>query len=121
AYIRGSYALEPNRHTFQAELVDLESGEIILRRAYTGERDELRLSAHKFADELVSQLFGEKGIAQTRIAYVSRRGSAKEIWMMDYDGADPRAVTRNGSINLNPLFLGALDKLLFTSYLHGAP
>lgn len=121
AYVRGSYSLEPNRHTFQAELVDLESGEIILRRAYSGDRDDLRLSAHKFADELVSQLFGEKGVAQTRIAYVNRRGSAKEIWLMDYDGAGPRAITRNGSINLNPLFTGAKDKLLFASYAHGMP
>jgi TolB protein len=121
AYIRGSYSLEPGRHTLQAELIDLESGEIILKRRYTGERDEIRQSAHKFADELVSQLFGEKGVAQTRIAYVNRRAGAKEIWHMDYDGAAPAAVTRNGSINLNPLFMGSRDKLIFTSYLHGMP
>jgi len=121
AYIRGAYTLEAGRHTLQAELVDLETGEIILKRRYAGERDELRQSVHKFADELVSQLFGEKGIAQTRIAYVSRRAGAKEIWIMDYDGAGPAGVTRNGSINLNPLFMGGKDKLLFSSYLHGKP
>jgi TolB protein len=121
AYIRGSYTLEPARHTLQAELVDLESGEIILKRRYTGERDELRLSVHKFADDLVSQLFGEKGVAQTRIAYVNRRAGAKEIWIMDYDGAVPAAVTRNGSINLNPLFTGSRNKLMITSYVHGMP
>lgn len=121
AYIRGSYALEPNRHVFQAELVDLESGEIILRRSYEGPRDDIRTSAHRFADELVLQLFGEKGIAQTRIAYVNRRAGAKEVWMMDYDGANLRALTRNGSINLSPVFIGSKDKLLVTSYLHGQP
>jgi TolB protein len=121
AYIRGSYALEPNRHTFQAELVDLDTDEIILKRRYTGGRDDIRESVHKFADELVLQLFGEKGIAQTRIAYVNRRSGAKEIWIMDYDGAGPRAVTRNGSINLSPVFMGSKDKLLITSYALGTP
>lgn len=121
AYIRGSYGIEPNRHVFHAELVDLESDEVILRRTYEGARDDWRASAHRFADELVLQLFGEKGIAQTRIAYVNRRAGAKEIWLMDYDGAGPHALTRNGSINLNPLFTGSKGKLLVTSYLHGKP
>jgi len=121
AYIRGTYTLEAGRHTLLAELVDLESDEIILKRRYAGEREDLRASVHKFADELSAQLFGEKGVAQTKIAYVRRQAGAKEIWVMDYDGAGPKAVTRNGSINLNPLFMGGKDKLLFTSYTLGMP
>lgn len=119
-YVRGEYALEATRYSLQAELVDLESGEVILRRRYSGPREEFVLAARRFSDELVYQLFGEKGIAQTRIAYVHREGRAKEVWVMDYDGSAPRAVTRNGSINLNPVFTGS-DRLLFSSYLHGVP
>jgi TolB protein len=121
AYVRGEYALEGDRYALQAELVDLETGEVILRKKYAGPRDQIRRAAHQFADEMVFQLFGEKGFAQSRLAYVNRRAGAKEIWVMDYDGADPRAVTRNGSINLSPIFAGARDKLLFTSYAHGTP
>jgi TolB protein len=121
AYLRGEYTLEADRYALLAELVDLETGEIILRKKFTGPRGQIRRAAHQFADEMVYQLFGEKGFAQTRIAYVNRRGGAKEIWVMDYDGAEPAAVTRNGSINLGPLFAGARDRLLFTSYMHGTP
>src|SRR5690606_30771875 len=121
AYVRGEYALEGERYALLAELVDLESGEVILRRRYAGPRDEQRDAAHRFSDEMVYQLFGEKGVARTRIAYVNRRAGAKEIWVMDYDGAGPRAVTRNGSINLNPVFTGEKNQLLVTSYLHGKP
>lgn len=121
AYVRGEYALENGRYALDAELIDLETGEVILRRRYAGPQDELRDAAHRFSDELVFQLFGEKGVAQTRLAYVNRRAGAKEIWVMDYDGARPRAVTRNGSINLNPLFTGDKDRLLITSYAHGTP
>jgi len=121
AYVRGEYALEGERFALTAELVDLNSGEIILRKKYSGPREGLRKAAHQFSDEMVFQLLGEKGIAQTAIAYVNRRAGAKEIWAMDYDGFNPRAATRNGSINMNPVFFGAKDKLLFSSYLRGLP
>jgi TolB protein len=120
-YVRGEYALEGDRYTLQAELVDLGTGEVILRRRFGGPRDEFARAAHRFSDELVYQLFGEKGIAQTRLAFVHRGGGAKEIWAMDYDGADAGAVTRNGSINLSPVFAGGRDQLIFSSYLHGRP
>jgi TolB protein len=120
-YVRGEYTLEADRFTLQAELVDLQTGEVILRRRYGGERGEFTRAAHRFSDELVYQLFGEKGIAQTRLAYVHRSGGAKEIWAMDYDGSDPNPVTRNGSINLNPVFAGGRDQVIFASYMHGLP
>jgi TolB protein len=121
AYLRGEYALEGDRYALQVELVDLETGEVILRKKFNGARDQIRRASHQYADEMVYQLFGEKGFALSRIAYVSRRSGAKEIWVMDYDGGDPRAVTRNGSINLSPVFAGARDKLLYTSYALGTP
>jgi TolB protein len=121
AYVRGEYTLEGERFTLTAELVDINTGEIILRKKYMGAKDALRPAAHQFSDEMVFQLLGEKGIAQTAIAYVNRRSGAKEIWAMDYDGAGPHAATRNGSINMNPVFFGAKEKLLFSSYIKGLP
>jgi TolB protein len=121
AYVRGEYTLEGERFTLTAELVDINTGEIILRKKYTGVKEGMRKAAHQFSDEMVFQLLGEKGIAQTAIAYVNRRAGAKEIWAMDYDGAGPRAATRNGSINMNPAFFGSKEKLLFSSYIKGLP
>jgi TolB protein len=121
AYVRGEYSFEGERYGLTAELVDLSTGEIILRKKYAGPKDQLRKAAHQFSDEMTFQLLGEKGIAQTGLAYVNRRGGAKEIWAMDYDGFRPRAITRNGSINMNPAFFGAKDKVLFSSYIKGLP
>ncbi len=121
AYLRGNYTLENGRYTLHCQLVDIDSGQIILQKDYSGPQEQLRQAAHQFADELVFQLFGEKGIAQTRIAYVNKRTGGKEIAVMDYDGADARQITFNKSINLTPIFLGGKDKILFTSYAAGAP
>ncbi len=62
-----------------------------------------RLIAHRFADEIIFRLGGGvQGIAETKIYFVSRRGGAKEIWQMDYDGANQKQLTHLGSIALSP-------------------
>jgi TolB protein len=62
-----------------------------------------RTIAHKFADEIIFRLGGGiAGISQTKIYFVSSRGGHKEIWAMDYDGANQHAVTKLGSIALSP-------------------
>ncbi len=63
--------------------------------------------AHRFADEIIERLGGVPGIAETTIYYVSGRtgglnGGTKEIYAMDYDGENPRAVTHLGTISLSP-------------------
>jgi TolB protein len=62
-----------------------------------------RLIAHRFADEIIFRLGGGvQGIAETKIYYVSRRGGSKEIWQMDYDGANQKQLTHLGTIALSP-------------------
>src|SRR6266536_2281677 len=62
-----------------------------------------RVIAHKFADEIIFRLGGGiNGIAETQIFYVSSRSGHKEIWAMDYDGANQHPVTTLGTISLSP-------------------
>jgi len=121
AYLQGEYSLEGDKYSLYCELLDIETGEKIIKKKYSGPKDQLRQASHQFADEMVSQLFGEKGIAQTRFVYVNKRPGGKEILVMDYDGANVHEVSRNKSINLCPIFLGSKDKALYTSYAVGVP
>jgi len=62
-----------------------------------------RVIAHKFANEIIFRLGGGiNGIAESKLAYVSNRSGHKEIWLMDYDGANQHQLTRSGSISLSP-------------------
>jgi TolB protein len=81
----------------------------------------MRRLAHKVADEIVLQFTGEPGIADTKIAYVSGPTGAKEIVMADYDGVGGTPVTRNGSINLSPVWSPDARSLAFTSFKQGYP
>lgn len=82
---------------------------------------EPRRLAHKIADEVVLQFTGEAGDADTKIAYVAPRGSTKEIYTMDYDGAAPVPLTANQSINISPRWSPDARSLAFTSYMRGYP
>jgi len=53
--------------------------------------------AHKFADEIIFRLGGGiPGIAESQIVFISSRSGHKEVWMMDYDGANQHAITKLG-------------------------
>ena len=66
-------------------------------------QENARVIAHRFADEIIFRLGGGiQGIAETRLYFVSNRSGAKEIWQMDYDGANQKQLTHLGSIALSP-------------------
>src|SRR5947208_2619814 len=80
-----------------------------------------RRLAHKIADDVVLQFTGESGIADTKLAYVMGPLGAKEIVISDYDGVGQAPVTRNGSINLTPVWSPDARSLAYTSYKQGYP
>src|SRR5256884_7084903 len=78
--------------------------------------DAVRTIAHKFADEIIFRLGGGiPGIAESKIFFVSSRSGHKEIWAMDYDGANQHALTHLGSISLSPRISPDGSRLAFSS------
>jgi TolB protein len=53
------------------KLYDAASGMRITNKDYFGNEETFRRMVHTFADEIVSRYTGERGIARTRIVYVS--------------------------------------------------
>jgi TolB protein len=80
-----------------------------------------RSLAHRIADEVVFQFTGERGIAETKIAYVTKAGANKELAWMDYDGFNQAPLTRLESISLSPVWSPREPVLAFTSFFRGYP
>ena len=75
-----------------------------------------RTIAHKFANEIIFRLGGGiPGIAESQVYFVSSRSGHKEIWAMDYDGANQRQITHLGSISLSPRISPDGSRLAFSS------
>jgi TolB protein len=78
---------------------------------------QVRKFAHQFADEIISKLSGGlPGVGSTQIAFVSSRGGAKEIWVMDYDGANQHPLTSLRSISLTPRWSPDVSRIAFTCF-----
>jgi TolB protein len=101
--------------SLQGEVTD-QRGSVVLQKTYSG---GLRMAAHRFADDIVETVAGRKGIASSRIAFVSSRTGRKEIYTADYDGANVRQLTKDGSISVAPALAPDGRKLAYTGYQSG--
>jgi TolB protein len=104
------------RVDLSGRLLDNNSGAMLFGRRYGGRQELLRRVAHQLADDLVRHYTGRTGVAMTRIAFVSKHGEGKEIYLMDYDGRRIRRLTTTHTINLSPTWSPPGDELAFVSW-----
>lgn len=111
--------------TVEVKVFFVDSGATMLARRYTGRADNPRVFAHQASDDIMT-LTQHKGVARTRIAFVSDRDAtkerrSKEIYIVDYDGYNPRRVTVNGSLNILPSWRPDGAAIAYVSYRQGSP
>lgn len=103
----------------------VDSGQTMMAKRYSGRADNPRIFAHQASDDIMT-LTQYRGVARTKIAYVSDRDAqrdrpAKELYIMDYDGYNPRRVTVNNSLNILPTWSPDGRSLAYVSYRQGSP
>jgi TolB protein len=99
------------------------AGAQVFNKFYFGTLDEAgaRRVAQQFAADILAQ-FGAKTMTGSKIYFVREQPrGVKEIWMMDYDGANARALTNFNSISITPSVAPDGSRLAFTSFTKGAP
>lgn len=107
----GSQGLEVNMY-----LHDVQQKKPVVGKKYEGTTEDASRIAHKFANEIIKFFTGELGVFGTRLAYVSKVGRFKEIFIMDVDGSNVRQLTRDNGLAMSPSWSPAGDKLVYTSY-----
>jgi TolB protein len=111
--------------TVEAKAFFVDSGQTMLAKKYSGRADNPRVFAHQASDDIMA-LTQYRGVARTRIAFSSDRDAtadrqAKELYIVDYDGFNPRRVTVNGSLNILPTWTPDGRSLAYVSYRQGSP
>jgi TolB protein len=99
----------------------------------TGNLSKDRQQIHKLADAIHQAVFGAEGVASTRILYSTKMKKSSstnewvaEIWSCDWDGANPRQLTKEESYCVTPVFIPtsskfANDRFLYVTYKWGQP
>jgi TolB protein len=123
AALHGLLVVRGERFEAEMRLYDLTSPNhaLIASKKFDAGAPQARRLAHRISDEVVLQFTGEPGVADTKIAYVVGRPGAREILVADYDGAGAAPATRNGSINLMPVWSPDARSIAFTSFMNGYP
>lgn len=100
---------------------DVLGGTKIAGKRMLASAGDARALAHEAANAVLEALVGEPGFFTGTLLAVHVRGENKEIYLIDIGGADPRPITRNGSINLSPALSPNGRDVAWTSYRRGNP
>jgi TolB protein len=110
-----------------ARLFNVRARQQVWGREYTGAAANPRLYAHTISDELHESQRGLRGVARTKLTFVSDRNGepvvgtvekrdVKEIYIADYDGANQRRVTINREMNINPNWSPDARSIAYTAF-----
>ena len=119
--ITGFFKENNGNIAMELRLFDTFKGQRILGKKYSGKTVDQRRMIHRFCSEVMQYLNGSKGVFASKIAFVSNGSGNKEIYSCEFDGYDPRQVTRNHSITLFPAWSSNGRYLAYTSYKQGKP
>ena len=121
--IKTEYSVLPGEKlSLVFRLYDTVSEKFLLgKRYFISERKLLRRVIHRYADELVFQLTGKRGVAETKIAFLSHKDKGTEIYVVDFDGENTKQVTNDGTLNLTPTWSPNGRWLVYTSYAGNNP
>ena len=121
--IKTEYSVMPGEKlSLVFRLYDTVSERFLLgKRYFVSGKKLLRKVIHRYADELVLQLTGKRGVAETQIAFLSYNNKNTEIFVVDFDGFNLKQMTRDRTLNLTPTWSPNGRWLVYTSYAGNNP
>lgn len=116
--IKGQYekSVSKDKYKFVFRLFDVVNEQFLVGKRYQGKKSFIRKIIHRFADEVMEQLTGKRGVAETRLAFLSRTRDGKEMYAVDFDGANVQKLTDEKSVILSPDWSPNGHFIVYTSY-----
>ena len=119
--VQEGYAEVDGQLQVDVHVYNVDAGLEVLARTVSWRTDDVHTLGHQVSNVIIEALTGERGVFHTQIVAVANFGQGKEVYVFDYDGSNPRPVSRNGSINLSPAWSADGAKISYTSYRDNNP
>jgi TolB protein len=119
--ITGRYELNAGKLKIDLRLFDTFKARNILGKRYSGDVDDQRRIILRFCSEVIRHLTGTDGVFDSKIAFVSTSSGIKEVYTCEFDGYNPRQLTFNKAITLNPAWSTDGNWIAYTSYKRDKP
>ncbi|MEW6312875.1 MAG: Tol-Pal system beta propeller repeat protein TolB [Pseudomonadota bacterium] len=113
----GSIIAKPDGN-FEARfrLMDVTKQAQVLGLYYTLTPSQVRVTAHRIADDIYEKLTGDAGVFSTKIAYVLKEGERYELQVADADGYGAQAVLTSRDAIISPAWSPDGSKLAYVSF-----
>ena len=114
--VRGEVRRErSSRVSVKLYLFDVVKRQAVVGKHYQAEDSDAELLANRFSNE-VMRFIGSEPIFGTKVAYVSKVGRFKELFVMDITGLGVKQLTQDRGLALSPAWSPSGDRLVYTSY-----
>lgn len=115
--IRAGYHITGDTVTFESYAYYVPQQKLIFEKSYKSKISDVRTLIHTYANDLIKELTGTRGMFLSKIVTSrSTGGQEKEIFVMDWDGANSRQITNHRSISLSPTFSNSGRTIAYSSF-----
>ena len=108
--------LADGRYDVRYRLWDVVRGQSLAADGFVVAAADLRLAAHRTADQIYEKLTGEKGVFSTRIAYVTKSGNRYNLWVADADGENAQSALASSEPIISPAWSPNGRELAYVSF-----
>lgn len=108
--------LADGRFDVRYRLWDVVRGQDLGAQSFAVPAGDLRLVAHRIADQVYEKLTGDKGVFSTRIAYVTKAVQKYNLWVADSDGENAQSALASAEPIISPAWSPSGGQLAYVSF-----
>jgi TolB protein len=108
--------LADGRYDIRYRLWDTVRNQDLGGQSFIAFTPDLRLVAHKIADQIYEKMTGDKGIFSTRITYITQHANRHMLWVSDADGENAQAALTSPEPIISPSWSPNGNELAYVSF-----